>query len=432
MSSIGNASVSQHFLELEKIRQIRKNEPRLSNFFGTIYVAATTIILAYGGLFGIVSILVMYAIWLPKIRFKGVLLIQPSRDVIFVSVLAIFAICSTVWSRYPSNSLYTSLQYTSLIIVTIIISKLVRTSAYIRGLIIGSAIVLIASIISGKYGGDPFTGKYALIGLFGSKNMVGLFAELGIFLAILSLFIKQTFFEKLIFAYAPLCLFIVSLYLAKSASSVLSLIVILVAVFAAVLIGKIPRSFRKTAFVGFLTIIISLIVAGAAVDAQTVILKSFGKDTTLTGRTFLWDEAVKSGMENPIAGHGYSAFWVPGQRKAEQLWAKFGVRARVGFHFHNVFLEVFVELGFIGVVLVSYLLFASCWRSMMLIIKNGMNVEYIYALGISVMFLTRAMVEVDIIGSFSIGPLLFYSVIPRLATYHREQKNNLRIQSLTA
>ena len=212
----------------------------------------------------------------------------------------------------------------------------------------------------------------------------------------------------------------------------LSLVVILLAIFAAVIIGKIPRSFRTATFAMFTFIMLIVTVIGVAYDAQDAILKGFGKDSTLTGRTHLWEEAIKSGAQTPILGHGYSAFWVPGNRKAEQLWSEFGVKARVGFHFHNVFLETFVELGIVGAALVTFLILANCWKSITLIIRNGMSVEYILALGISIMFLIRAMVEVDIIGTFSIGPLLFYSVIPRLATFHREQRNQLRNQGLSA
>ncbi len=425
-------SLSQNFARLEHERNSKKTEPRLNNFFGVIYVAITTIILAYGGLFGIASIIVMYAMWLPKISFKGVFLLQPSKELLFVTSLALLGIISTAWSNYWSVSIYSSLEYLSLIFCTVIISRIVRTPAFIRGVIIGSVLVLVASIASGVYGVDPFSGKNALIGLFGSKNMVGLFAEIGIFLSVLSLFIRQSFIEKIIFAYGPLCVFALSMYLSKSASSMLSLIVILLAIFAAVIIGKIPRSFRTATFAMFTFIMLIGTVIGVAYDAQDTILKGFGKDSTLTGRTHLWDEAIKSGAQTPVLGHGYSAFWVPGNRKAEQLWSEFGVKARIGFHFHNVFLETFVELGIVGAALVTFLILGNCWKSITLIIRNGMSVEYILALGISIMFLIRAMVEVDIIGTFSIGPLLFYSVIPRLATFHREQRNQLRNQSLSA
>ena len=410
-------SLIKNFMELERTRKEKHTAPQLNNFFAVIYVAITTIILAYGALFGFVSILIMYAIWLPKIRFKGVWIIKPRKDTLLILLFPAIALLSVAWSDYRPHSLYSALEYASLILCTIIIAKIVRAPAFIRGIVIGSALVLLASLVSGNYEIDPMTGKTILIGFFGSKNMVGLFAEIGIFLSLLSLFIRQSFIEKILFALMPLAIFVISLYVSKSASSVLSLAVVLAAIPAAVLLVKIPRPFRMLSFISGIFIIFLLTAIGIAFNAQNAILSSFGKNTTLTGRTHLWSEGIKIGQQSPYLGHGYSAFWVEGQPKAEQLWQEFGVTAKVGFHFHNVFLETFVELGALGVAIIILLILTNCWSSLRLIIRSGLSLEYLYALGISVMFLTRAMVEVDIIGTFSIGPLLFYSVIPRLAAF---------------
>ena len=164
------ASITRRFAELEQLRKMRNNEPRMGNFFGTIYLAVTTVALAYGGLLGSAAIVVMYAIWLPKVVYKGVFLLRPSRDVVFALLMPMLAIISAAWSEYPSNSLKSSMEYTSLIFCTIIISKIVTTKAYIRGLIIGTTIALGASLFSQQYGLDPMTGQYTLIGLFGSQK----------------------------------------------------------------------------------------------------------------------------------------------------------------------------------------------------------------------------------------------------------------------
>ena len=405
----------QGFIDLEQIRKQKQVSPYLRDFIAVIYIAITTIILAYGTALGPISILVMYTLWLPKLAS----LFPLRREMLSVSLFPAFAILSSTWSDYPAHSLYSSLEYESLVICTMIIAKIVRTSTFIRGIVIGSVLVLLASIASGNYEIDPSSGKSALIGFFGSKNMVGLFAEIGIFLSLLSLFIQQSLIKKTLFSLLPLVVFTISIYLSKSASSVVSLMVMLTAVFATACITKIQRPLRTISFI--LLMFLAVMGAGISVafNAQDAILDSFGKDSTLTGRTHLWAEALKSSLEAPILGHGYSAFWVEGQPKAEQLWAEFGVTAKVGFHFHNVFLETFVELGAVGVAILAFIMLANCWSSIHLLLRQGLSVDGAFALGISVMFLTRAMVEVDIIGTFSIGPLLFYSVIPGLKQLKR-------------
>jgi exopolysaccharide production protein ExoQ len=276
---------------------------------------------------------------------------------------------------------------------------------------------------SDHYGFDPLSGTYTLIGLFGSKNQIGLFAEIGILFAVIGLSVRQRFVEKMAFTLIPIMVFALSLYLSKSVSSIISLAVILMAMCAAAFIGRMPRSFRTIVLIGFTLTVIMVGLFGAAFDVQDTVLKGFGKNATLTGRTFLWQEAINSGMKAPILGHGYAAFWVEGQPKAEQLWMKFGVTTKVGFHFHNVFLEVFVELGALGVAIIVFIMLANCWKSTRALLRNGMSVEYMYALGVSIMFLIRAMVEVDIIGTFSVGPLLFFSVLPRLADLERVKRD---------
>ena len=133
-------------------------------------MAITTVMLAYGGLLGFGAILVMYAIWLPKIVYRGTFLLRPTRDVIFVMLLPMLAILSIAWSDYPLNSLKTSMEYTSLIVCTVIISKIARLAALLRGFVIGATIALLASIASQQYGIDPMTGQYTLVGLFGSRT----------------------------------------------------------------------------------------------------------------------------------------------------------------------------------------------------------------------------------------------------------------------
>jgi len=408
-------SLIRKFFDLERLRNQKDDAPQFNNFFAVTYVAITTIILAYGTLLGFVSILVMYALWLPKIRFKGVWVLKPDTDMPFIFLLPTLAILSVIWSDYPAHSLYNALEYTSLVLCTIIITRIVRISAFIRGIVIGSTLVLLASLASNHYETDPSSGTTFLIGLFGSKNMVGLFAEIGIFLSLLSLYIRQTLIEKILFAIIPLGIFVASLYTSKSVSSILSLALVMAAVIVAIFLARIPRTYRMLSLTGIMLLGIAIAGIGLSLNAHENILEAFGKDTTLTGRTHLWDEGLKIGLQAPYLGHGYGAFWVEGQPKAEQLWEENGVTAKVGFHFHNVFLETFVELGALGVAVIVFLVLANGWNSMRAIIRNGLSVEYIYALGISLMFLARAMVEVDIIGTFSIGPLLFYSAMPRLA-----------------
>ncbi|TGV63220.1 O-antigen ligase family protein, partial [Mesorhizobium sp. M00.F.Ca.ET.158.01.1.1] len=86
------------------------------------------------------------------------------------------------------------------------------------------------------------------------------------------------------------------------------------------------------------------------------VLGIFGKDSTLTGRTYLWEQGWNAAMRSPILGVGYAAYWVQGFAEAERLWNEFYITTRTGFHFHNTYVEALVELGFTGAVLISLIM----------------------------------------------------------------------------
>jgi O-antigen ligase len=79
-----------------------------------------------------------------------------------------------------------------------------------------------------------------------------------------------------------------------------------------------------------------------------------GKDPTLTDRTTIW--AFVLGMHtNPLVGTGYQSFWLG--HRLEWFWQNSGLG-----HLneaHNGYLEVYLELGLIGVALLIGFLVAS-------------------------------------------------------------------------
>lgn len=396
--------------------------PRLGDGQATLFVALTTLLFAYAGMFGFVAILAVYAMWFSRVKYRGAMILKLTPDAVYVLLFATFACLSFIWSKVPNLSLYSSLEYTSSILVSIIIARIVRTKAFLHGFCLGTTAVLIASIASGRYGIDPFSGNYSLVGLFGSKNQVGLFAELGIFLSMLSFLYRQSITARLFYCLIPLGVSAIALYLSKSAASVLSLFMVFAMIGAVYVITRLPRAYRTFACVITVIWFTAVIVAGIVLDWQQAVFGAFGKDSTMTGRTVLWEKGMQSGWHAPIVGHGYSAFWVQGNPLAEQLWYQFEITGRSGFHFHNMFVETFVELGLVGVFLISLLYLQNLFKSFSLTLKHGLETEYLFALGISVMFIIRACVEVDLVGTFGIAPILVMAILPRLATHAKEQQ----------
>ena len=70
-----------------------------------------------------------------------------------------------------------------------------------------------------------------------------------------------------------------------------------------------------------------------------------GRDTTLTGRTDLWEDVLKEPI-NPVLGTGYQSFWL-GPR-AERIWDKYYFHPNQA---HNGYLETYLNGGLVGLCL---------------------------------------------------------------------------------
>jgi O-antigen ligase len=89
---------------------------------------------------------------------------------------------------------------------------------------------------------------------------------------------------------------------------------------------------------------------------------AIGKDPTLTDRTEIW--AFVLGMHtNPLVGTGYESFWMG--RRLQYFWQNAG-QGRLN-EAHNGYLEVYLNLGIIGVSLAVGLLisgYRTTWKNL--------------------------------------------------------------------
>src|SRR2546425_1244841 len=77
------------------------------------------------------------------------------------------------------------------------------------------------------------------------------------------------------------------------------------------------------------------------------LVETLGRDSTLTGRTALWSDLLKTNL-NPLFGTGFESFWL-GPR-LQELWSIYWWHPNEA---HNGYLEVFLNLGWMGVGLLA-------------------------------------------------------------------------------
>jgi exopolysaccharide production protein ExoQ len=182
-----------------------------------------------------------------------------------------------------------------------------------------------------------------------------------------------------------------------------------------------PRQ-RKRLFVVLAITGLAVIVAGVNFGGVDLVLGAFGKDSTLTGRTYLWQQGIEAAAQHPFFGVGYQGYWVQGFSEPERLWDEFYIASRTGFHFHNTFIETTVETGLIGVSLLVAILLTAVVGHLKRFLTDIRNDESYVLVGIATLLLTRAFVEIDILNPYQIGSFLFYFTAGKLTMKTRAPK----------
>ncbi len=125
-----------------------------------------------------------------------------------------------------------------------------------------------------------------------------------------------------------------------------------------------PRLLRKPALLHLMVAaMLSVSFFALFLDADGGLLKALGRNTTLTGRTALWD-LVLGTANNRVVGTGYESFWL-GPR-IEHIWSVYWWHPNEA---HNGYIEVLVNLGWIGVGLLVLLL-AAGYRNVMATVRR--------------------------------------------------------------
>ncbi|MEJ1091111.1 O-antigen ligase family protein [Microbacterium istanbulense] len=152
---------------------------------------------------------------------------------------------------------------------------------------------------------------------------------------------------------------LVLLVKAASATVYLSALVVLVVLTAALLAraATSPRK-RRNVYIGFGAV--ALVGVVAAWVLRDALLDVLGKGSDLTGRIEIWNAVWARAAERPVFGNGFSSPWVPWDPTFDGWILNHGITV---FHAHNMWLDVFLQLGVVGVILMAIAWLALLWRS---------------------------------------------------------------------
>ena len=166
---------------------------------------------------------------------------------------------------------------------------------------------------------------------------------------------------------------------------------------------------------------LGVVIGGAAVGFliadPTAALEALGKDPSLTGRTDIWDSLMRRVGERPWAGYGYNAFW-----GKESVPAAF-VRAETGWRVpsaHNGWIDLLVQLGWIGVIGVGVLMFSTALISVFRLGGAGRREGY-WSIGYLLAFLVLSLSESVLVSHANLPWALFLTIFARAVSTERSQ-----------
>jgi exopolysaccharide production protein ExoQ len=330
-------------------------------------------------------------------------------------IFPILALTSTLWSQAPMITLRNALEVLLVTGVGLLIARAQSARSFISAFMCTLLVCVLIGIAFGSKASVGIKGDTALIGVFSSKNYFALMISLMMLLcAAVLIDPKQPRALRMLGIFG--CLIGPPfLILAKSLGAMITLVIALSCLGGFTLASRMRTRSRPAFYVGAALFVLSgfgMLLLLLSTGTLELWLRSFGKDTGLTGRTYLWSRADWLIPLNPFGGVGYQAFWVQESVEAEGLWRFSDIISRTGFHFHNLYYETAIELGYIGVVVLGTTLGALVCVALVAVFRQP-STEYALFVAVIVILGARAYVELDFIQPFAIGTLL----IPILWSY---------------
>jgi O-antigen ligase len=276
-------------------------------------------------------------------------------------ILLFFAYCalSTLWSDHTDVAFKRWIKAIGDLAMILLVLTEADPLAAVRSLVAKAAFLLVPiSVLLIKYypdlgrGYHPFTWTPYYTGVTTNKNELGflcLICGLGCLWRCLQAIRDRK--SGNILGYAAILSMV--LWLFWMANSMTSLSCFLMA--GALMVAVSARSINRS------PALVHCLVAGVlAVSCSTLffdfgsgLLETMGRDPTLTGRTDIWKMAL--GMNgNPLIGTGFESFWLP--PRLDKIWSMYWWHPRQA---HNGYIEVYLNLGWLGVVLLGVILVAG-------------------------------------------------------------------------
>ncbi len=308
-----------------------------------------TLISAEGNRFfqiiAIVAYLIITALIVPRIK-SFLRLCLKNKLLLLLLAMTFF---SVLWSDIPLLTLQraTALLLTTMFAIYIVMrftpEEFLQLLAWTMGILVISSFFF--AILLPDFGTHT-SGKFAGLwrGVFPQKQVLGKIMSLGALIFLIREGQRRSHFIQN-WTWFGLCLFLVVMSGSRTACLVMAVVLIHL-----MLLSRLRKldllQFTIITMVGVL--FAGVVLTWIATNFQAV-TEFMGKNVTLSGRTQIWSIAASYGLKNPWLGYGYRSFWVGRDGKySEEICEILGYMCP---HGHNSLLDIWLEIGIIGVIL---------------------------------------------------------------------------------
>lgn len=307
--------------------------------------------------------------------------IKPGRLPILLGLLLAWMVASLIWSDYRAGSL---LGIATQLMTTVAPLALVSTLSWpdivkalgraLRAIVVLS---LLFELVVAVFVRHPFCPVYVdctpphpeafywtrdnlftggqIQGLPGNSNLLAIFALLALIVTAVEAHGRVIHRRQ---AWIGIVTAVVALALTRSSTVLACLVVCAIVLGFAVAARRIPLGHRWLVALGAL--IVAGLVALVAVLGRGPILHLLDKSPDLTGRGTIWKSVYELAVQRPVLGWGWTGWWQPYLSPFADLAHLKGV---VYLQAHNAYLDVWFQLGFIGLGLFLAVLVTTAARS---------------------------------------------------------------------
>jgi len=199
-------------------------------------------------------------------------------------------------------------------------------------------------------------------GIVASRNLLGFVALLAVIVFGVQLAAKTV---KRGGGAAWLVFAAVMLVLTRSATVTLASIVVLVVLAFALWTRHAHPQRRRPIYTAAAALIVLAVTALSAFSGA--LLGLLGKSEDLTGRFDIWNSVIGLASERPVFGWGWVSYWNPFVEPFAGLAERKGV---VYLQAHNAWLDVWLQLGVVGLVILTLLALSTLWRAWFLAVDR--------------------------------------------------------------